>query len=85
MVHLTLDVSSNIQPSYIRLEFRSFAGLAVPGQVVSVLGAGSGVVDEGVVDAFFGGAGLGSAGGGEFGFGVAVVAGQVDADVPAVG
>ncbi len=67
------------------LEFRSFAGLAVRGRVVSVLGAGSGVEDEGVVDAFFWGAGRGLEGRGEFGFGVALVAGQVDADAPAVG
>jgi hypothetical protein len=52
--------------------------------VVSVLGVGSGVEDEGVVDAFFRGAGAGSEGCGEFGFGVTLVAGEVDADVPAV-
>ena len=49
------------------------------------MGAGAGVEDEGVVDALFGGAGLGSEGCGEFVFGVALVAGEVDADVPAVG
>src|SRR5215471_18635610 len=70
------------------LEFRSFGGW-FGGRVtvvwmVSVLGVGSGVEDEGVVDAFFWGAGAGSEGCGEFGFGVALVAGEVDADVPAV-
>src|SRR5207247_3609625 len=49
---------------------------------VSVLRAGSGVEDEGVVDAFFWGAGSGSEGCGEFVFGVSLVAGEVDADVP---
>jgi hypothetical protein len=50
-----------------------------------VLGNRTGVEDEGVVDALFWGAGLGSEGCGEFVFGVALVAGEVDADVPAVG
>lgn len=53
--------------------------------VVSVLGIRACVEDEGVVDAFFRGAGAGSEGCGEFGFGVTLVAGEVDADVPAVG
>lgn len=53
--------------------------------VVSVLGAGSGVEDEGVIDAFFWGAGPGSEGRGEFGLRVSLVAGEVYADVPAVG
>jgi hypothetical protein len=46
--------------------------------------AGAGVEDEGVVDALFWGAGSGSEGGGEFGFGVSLVAGEVDADGPLV-
>src|SRR6266536_4545551 len=55
------------------------------GWVVSVLGAGSGVEDEGVIDAFFWGAGPGSEGRGEFGLRVPLVAGEVDADVPSFG
>src|SRR3954452_14457383 len=52
--------------------------------MVSGLEAGACVEDEGVVDALFGGSGLGSEGYGQFGLGVALVAGEVDPDGPAV-
>ena len=63
------------------LDFRSFWPVAT----VSGLAAGAGVEDEGVIDALFGGSGLGAEGRGQFCLGVALVAGEVDPDGPAVG
>ncbi len=48
-------------------------------------GFGARVEDEGVIDPFFGRAGLGPEGGGQLGLGVLAAAGQVDPDGPAVG
>lgn len=51
----------------------------------SVAGFRAGVEDEGVIDPFFGGAGLGPERGRQLGFGVPVAAGKVDPDSPLVG
>ena len=61
--------------------FRTF-GL---GKAPSAASFGTRVEDEGVIDAFFGGADLGAERGGQLGVAVPVAAGQVDPDGPAVG
>src|SRR6266568_2870433 len=54
------------------------------GKAPSAASFGARVEDEGVIDAFFGGAGLGSERGRQLGLAVPVAAGQVDPDGPAV-
>lgn len=63
----------------------SFAVCWPVAAVMSGLAAGAGVEDERVLDALFGGSRLGPEGCGQFGLGVALVAGEVDPDGPAVG
>src|SRR6266581_3558366 len=62
------------------LVFRTFGF----GKAPSAASFGARVEDEGVIDAFFGGAGLGAERGRQLGLAVPVAAGQVDPDGPAV-
>ena len=69
-----------------QLVFRTFVILVSRcGWALSAAIFGIRVEDEGVIDPFFGGAGLEAEGGRQFGLGVLAGAGPVDADGPAVG